>query len=61
MEEVELRGRAAYLAYRDAVGGVAVNGDPIPGWEGLLPRIREAWRAAADAAVMVTDLRAEGK
>jgi len=55
---VDLRGRAAYEAYRACFGGrSAVSGDPLPDWDGQRPDIREAWRAAADAAVMITELR----
>lgn len=35
--------KVAYLAYRDAVGRKAVNGDLLPGWETLPTRIRCAW------------------
>lgn len=56
---VDLRGRAAYEAYRVAVSGRSViNGDVLPEWDDLRPAIlREAWRAAADAAVMIKELR----
>jgi len=35
--------KVAYLAYRDAVGRRAVNGDLLPDWETLPTRIRCAW------------------
>ena len=55
---VDLRGRAAYKAYFDAVGGRSVvSGDPLPFWDQMESNTREAWRAAADAAVMITELR----
>lgn len=55
--EIDLRGQAAYEAYCAAVGGrSAVSGDLLPTWDGQRPDIREAWRAAADAAVMVTQI-----
>lgn len=55
----ELRGRAAYEAYRIYANGVSlVDGTMLPTWDHIeRPEIREAWRAAADAAVLVTDLR----
>lgn len=58
-EIVDLRGRAAYEAYCAAVGGRSVHDEQLPGWDGLRPNIREAWRAAADAAAMITDLAGE--
>jgi hypothetical protein len=33
-----------------------VSGDLLPTWDGQRPDIREAWRAAADAAVMITQI-----
>jgi hypothetical protein len=53
--KLELAGRAAYEAYRIGVDGVAVNGDELPPWTGLKPKIRAAWRMAADAAVMIVE------
>lgn len=54
----ELRGRAAYEAYCSCVGGVsAISGEPLPTWDEQRSDIRQAWRVAADAAVMITELR----
>lgn len=56
--EVDLRGRAAYEAYCACFGNrSAVSGEELPSWDEQRPDIREAWRAAADAAVMVTQAR----
>lgn len=53
----DLRGRAAYEAYCACTGGVsAISGARLPTWEEQRPDIREAWRAAADAAVMIAEL-----
>lgn len=55
---VDLRGRAAYEAYCHAVGGrSAISGEELPTWDGQRPDIREAWRAAADAAAMITEMQ----
>lgn len=45
---------AAYTAYREAVGGKAFNGDPLPTWTQMCldskkEHLVRAWRAAADA------------
>jgi hypothetical protein len=46
-------GRVAYLAYREAAGGVSLaTGDPLPGWPSLPPEIRAAWDAAAVAVIL---------
>jgi hypothetical protein len=39
-------GRTAYTAYRDAVGGRAYDGQPIPGWDDLPDKVRTGWTAA---------------
>ena len=45
-------GRAAYEAYRVAVGGKSVvSGAPLPEWEGLDDLTRTGWLAAGNAAV----------
>ena len=42
-------GAAAYMAYRDAAGGKSLaTGAPIPLWQDMDPKIREAWDCAAD-------------
>lgn len=52
MSEVKSPGQLAYEAYRAKAGGVSlVSGDPLPGWDGLAPGIRDAWEAGAQAAV----------
>lgn len=57
MATVDQAAEAAYEAYTTAVGGVAFNGDPLPDWATQRqrnPRIADAWRAAALAAVSTT-------
>lgn len=39
--------RKTYEAYRETVGGIAVNGDPLPDWDVLSNKIQEGWRSAA--------------
>lgn len=41
--------RTAYKAYVASVGGLAFNGDPLPTFEQLPEKIRDAWKAAARA------------
>lgn len=43
-------GRAAFEAYNVAVGGRTWDDKPIPGWDAITEKIREAWRIAATAA-----------
>lgn len=57
---VDLRGRAAYEAYCAAVGGWSVHDELLPDWDGLRPKIREAWREAGSTAALITDEPAEG-
>lgn len=45
-------GQVAYEAYRTVCGGKSVHGEDLPGWNSLLPEIREYWRASADAVRM---------
>lgn len=47
----ETLGRVAYAAYIGGVGGKTWDGKDCPTWDGLTPKIRDAWCAAADAAV----------
>ena len=51
-------GRVAYEAYVASCGGLSVHGDPLPVWERQHAQIREHWRAAADAVLIFTDIRA---
>lgn len=44
-------GRVAYQAYAASTGGKTYDGRDMPTWEGLTPRIREAWSAAAGAVI----------
>lgn len=37
-------------------GGLSVHGDKLPDWAGQKPAIREHWRAAADAVLILADL-----
>lgn len=54
MPDLELFGRAAYEAYCQCTGGrSAVTGAELPTWDNQRPDIREAWRAAADAVLMM--------
>ena len=43
-------GRRAFEAYNVAVGGLTWDGKPIPGWDAITPKIRDAWCVAAEAA-----------
>lgn len=49
-------GRVAYEAYVASCGGLSVHGDPLPEWPRQHAAIREHWRAAADAVLMLADL-----
>lgn len=50
--------RVAYNGYRNYTGGKSlVSNQPIPEWESLNPKIKEAWGAAADA--MYSAIRGE--
>lgn len=47
-----------YRVYCEAVGGVAFNGDPLPGWDEFSTdpkktKQAEAWRIAADRAIQL--------
>ena len=44
-------GKAAYEAYSYMVGGRAINGDPLPTFEDLPPKISSAWVEAGQAAI----------
>jgi hypothetical protein len=44
-------GQIAFGAYVDSVGGIAVNGDPVPEWAALPVPLRTAWTEAGKAAV----------
>lgn len=52
--ELELLGRAAHTAYFETLIPGA-----FPAWEEQGPKIREAWRAAADAVVMLAGLSSD--
>lgn len=50
-------GAIAYEAYRTAVGGVSVHGDPLPAWPVQTennPHVAAAWCAAAQAVISAT-------
>lgn len=49
-EAREARGRRAFEAYNASVGGLTWDGKPIPGWDAITPKIREAWCVAAETA-----------
>src|SRR5690242_18030169 len=51
-------GRVAYEAYTASCGGLSVRGERLPDWPGQQAEIREHWRAAADAVLMLADLAA---
>jgi len=42
-------GQVAYEAYADHVSWRSVRGEPLPGYSQQAPRIRNAWRVAAEA------------
>lgn len=42
----------AYEAYGDTVGWVNYQGSPMPKWDDLTEIIKDAWQAAAHAAVV---------
>ena len=46
----EARGRRAFEAYNVSVGGLTWDGKPIPGWDAITTKIREAWCVAAETA-----------
>ena len=48
---IEAAAQAAYERYGDAVGWLAVSGYPMPRWDALQPRIRQAWAEAARGAL----------
>lgn len=51
-------GRAAYEGYRAYSDGRSlVSGAALPEWDAQDPEIRAAWRAAADAVLMMRDLQ----
>jgi hypothetical protein len=45
--------RIAYEAYRVSCGSKAVNGDHLPDWEDLDPKIQAHWDAVAQALMVV--------
>jgi len=50
-------GRAAYEAYAAASDGRSlISGAKLPAWDEQQPEVREAWRAAADGALMFAGL-----
>jgi hypothetical protein len=57
----EMAGQEAYRAYGDVVGWQNYQGLPMPSWENLTPKIREAWVAAAAAAHAFTDRAEKGE
>jgi len=60
MTNLDLLGRVAYEAYLQMTGGRSlILGDKLPNWEDQRPDIREAWRAVADAVVMMANIRYE--
>lgn len=46
-------GHRLYMAYRDAVEGVAYNGEKIPGWDNIKWRAKWGWCSAWEEAVDV--------
>ena len=53
-ERLEALAMAAYVAYGAVTGNKNYQGLPMPCWADLPPKIREAWRAAADMVRMLT-------
>lgn len=47
-------GLVAYEGYKTYTGGKTYDGKDMLSWTDLGPDIRAAWRAAADAVLMVT-------
>lgn len=47
--------KKSYEAYGWYVGHKNHAGDPMPTWEGLPPKIQEAWNVAARAAIDLND------
>lgn len=55
-------GRMAYAAYGSHVGWVNFQGDRMPYFEDLTPKIKEAWQAAAEMVIKyVMKLKKEGE
>lgn len=48
---IDALAQIAYAAYGETVAWKNYQGLPMPTWEKLPPKIQEAWRAAAFAAV----------
>ena len=60
---IEATARTLWETYRQAVGGRAMNGDPLPDWPALVSdtaktTVVAAWRASAKAALGEVFLRA---
>lgn len=51
MYSQEKSARTAFEVYSNAVGGKAYNGEPIPTWDKLPMKIRDAWVKGVSAAV----------
>lgn len=50
-------GMVAYEGYRECAGFRSlISGERIPEWGKAEPRVRECWRAAADAVIMARQL-----
>ncbi|MBL8290785.1 MAG: hypothetical protein JNN08_03050 [Bryobacterales bacterium] len=49
---MKTKAQIAYEAYFEKAGGKSLaTGQPLTGWNGLSPEIKEAWEAAATAVV----------
>jgi hypothetical protein len=44
-------GKLSYTAYGKVTDFKNFQGDPMPAWDDLPAKIREAWQAAAEAAL----------
>jgi hypothetical protein len=44
-----------FEAYTIAVGGIAYNGEPIPGWDKISEKARNGWVAAWNEALRLID------
>lgn len=55
-------GQIAYAAYAESTGGKTYDGRPMPLWDELPQRIRDAWTAAAEAVrtALVTSVSSTG-
>jgi len=52
-------GEVAYTAYSQVSGGVSLaSGQPLPAWVLVAPRVQAAWRVAAAAVLLESQMEA---